>query len=337
VIKYLGSKRTLLPNIEQAIKSLGEVRSVIDLFSGTSRVGHHLKKCGYQVFSNDINTYAFQIATCYVVSDTKDHLDLQKTIGHMNTIPGKDGYFTETFCKKSQFFQPKNGAKVDAIREWIEEQNFEVEKKAILLTSLMEAADRVDSTCGIQMAYLKKWASRSFNDLQLRMPAIVSRSPFGKCSATQMDAREAAKVLSADVAYLDPPYNQHKYLGNYHIWETLVRWDHPEIYGVACKRIDVRERKSAFNQKRQILSAMRQMVEDLDVRHLVVSFNNEGYISKDEMIEILSSRGEVFVFEKEYKRYVGAQIGIHNPQGNKVGEVSHLENKEYIFIVSSNT
>ena len=152
-----------------------------------------------------------------------------------------------------------------------------------------------------------------------------------------MDAMDAAKVLSADVAYLDPPYNQHKYLGNYHIWETLVRWDHPEIYGVACKRIDVRERKSAFNQKRQILSAMRQMVEDLDTRHLVVSFNNEGYISKDEMIDILSSRGEVFVFEKEYKRYVGAQIGIHNPQGNKVGEISHLENKEYIFIVSSNT
>ena len=106
------------------------------------------------------------------------------------------------------------------------------------------------------------------------------------------------------------------------------------MYGVACKRVDVRERKSAFNKKK-IVSAMKQMVEDLDVRHLVVSFNNEGYISKDEMIEILSSRGEVFVFEKEYKRYVGAQIGIHNPEGNRVGEISHLENKEYIFMVSS--
>ena len=335
MIKYLGSKRTLLPDIEQAIQGLGEVRSVIDLFSGTSRVGHHLKKCGYQVFSNDINTYAFQIATCYVVCDKEDHNDIPELITHMNTIEGKEGYFTETFCKKSQFFQPKNGAKVDAIRTWIEEQDFGVEKKAILLIALMEAADRVDSTCGIQMAYLKKWASRSYNDLQLRMPDILPRSPFGKGCATLMDAREAAKKLSADVAYLDPPYNQHKYLGNYHIWETLVRWDKPEFYGVACKRVDVRERKSAFNQKKQILSAMTQMVEDLDVRHLVVSFNNEGYISKDEMIDILSCRGDVFVFEKEYKRYVGAQIGIHNPQGNRVGEISHLENKEYIFMVSS--
>ena len=334
MIKYLGSKRTLLPSIEQAVRKLGDVRSVIDLFSGTSRVGHHLKKCGYQVFSNDINTYAFQIASCYVVSDKEDHLNLQDTINYMNTISPKAGYFTETFCEKSQFFQPKNGAKVDAIREWIEAQDFPYETKAILLTSLMEAADRVDSTCGIQMAYLKKWAPRAFNDLELRMPDIVPRSPFGKSSATQMDARLAAQKLSADVAYLDPPYNQHKYLGNYHIWETLVCWDKPDVYGVACKRTDVRERKSAFNQKKQIVTAMKDMIQHLDVRHLIVSFSNEGYISKDEMIEILSSRGDVFVFEQEYKRYVGAQIGIHNPQGTKVGEISHLDNKEYIFLVS---
>ena len=80
---------------------------------------------------------------------------------------------------------------------------------------------------------------------------------------------------------------------------------------------------------------MTQMVEDLNVQHLVVSFNNEGYIAKDEMIEILSRRRSVFAFEKEYKRNVGTQIGIHNPKGNRVGEISHLENKEYIFIVSS--
>ena len=106
------------------------------------------------------------------------------------------------------------------------------------------------------------------------------------------------------------------------------------MYGVACKRVDVRERKSAFNKKK-IVSAMKQMVEDLDVRHLVVSFNNEGYISKDEMIATLSTRCVVFVFEEEYKIYVGAQIGIHNPKGNRVGEISYLENKEYIFMVSS--
>ena len=96
-----------MPDIEQAIQRLGEPRSVIDLFSGTSRVGHHLKKCGYQVFSNDINTYAFQIATCYVVSDKEDHNDIPELIAHMNTIEGKEGYFTETFCKSHNFFNQR--------------------------------------------------------------------------------------------------------------------------------------------------------------------------------------------------------------------------------------
>ena len=79
---------------------------------------------------------------------------------------------------------------------------------------------------------------------------------------------------------------------------------------------------------------MKDVIRDLDVRHLVISFNNEGYISKDEMIDMLSTRGEVLLFEKEYKRYVGAQIGIHSPKGDKVGTISHLKNKEYLFVVS---
>ena len=118
---------------------------------------------------------------------------------------------------------------------------------------LIESPDRVDSSCGIQMAHLKKRASCSYNDLQLKMPDILPRSTFGKYSTTLMDARETAKKLSADVAYLDPPYNQYKYLGNYHIWETLVRWDNPEVYGVACKRIDVRERVHSIKKSRSSL------------------------------------------------------------------------------------
>ena len=77
-----------------------------------------------------------------------------------------------------RFFQPHNGAKVDAMRDWLEAQNLDWERKAILLVALMEAADRVDSTCGIQMAYLKKWAGRSFNDLELRMPYSSQRTGF---------------------------------------------------------------------------------------------------------------------------------------------------------------
>ena len=232
------------------------------------------------------------------------------------------------------FFQPKNGARIDAMREQIEGWELEPELKAILLVSVMEAADRVDSTCGVQMAYLKQWAPRAHNDLALRLPALLERPSSGPCRSTQMDALEAAQSLSADVAYLDPPYNQHSYLGNYHIWESLVLWDKPEVYGVACKRIDVKERKSPFNSKRRAVDALRAVVDAIDARHLVVSFNNEGYIPRPEMEAMLATRGEVLVIEKDFKRYVGAQIGIYNPSGAKVGAVSHLRNKEFLYVVT---
>ena len=336
MIKYLGSKKTLLSVLGDTFQSISKVRSVIDLFSGTSRVGHHLKGLGYQVHSNDLNSYAHALATCYVAADRSDHYDrVSRLIDEMNTLEPVDGYFTETFCRQSRFFQPKNGMKVDAIREWIESQDFDWELKSILMVSLMEAADRVDSTCGIQMAYLKAWAKRSHNDIKLRIPNMRERSAFGKGTAHQSDALEAIHTLSADAAYLDPPYNQHKYRGNYHIWDSLTLWDKPEYYGIACKRVDIKEHRSVFNQKKKITEAMSDIVRHLDVSHLIVSFNNEGYISKDDMIEILSQRGEVLVVENDFKRYVGAQIGVHSPSGERVGEVSHLRNKEYIFIVSS--
>ena len=198
----------------------------------------------------------------------------------------------------------------------------------------MEAADRVDSTTGVQMAYLKQWARRAHNDLELRLPDLLDQPAAGKGRALQRDAFEAAGV-EADVAYLDPPYNQHKYLGNYHVWETLIRWDQPETYGVARKRIDCRERKSVFNSKPRIADAMRRLVAAVRAPTLVVSFSDEGYLDRATMESILATRGEVRVFEHDYKRYVGAKIGIHDPRGRKVGRVSHVTNKERIFVVSA--
>jgi len=335
MIKYLGSKRTLLPLITSTIQQLTPQGTVVDLFSGTARVGHALKQAGYRVRSNDINAYAATLATCYVQADRAEWAEAAEALlAELGTVEGRAGYFTETFCQQSRFFQPKNGARVDAIRDEIAARSLPPELEAIALVSLMEAADRVDSTTGVQMAYLKKWASRASNDLSLRLPALVEQAASGKGEASHLDALEAAKVLTGDVAYLDPPYNQHKYLGNYHIWETLVRWDAPEAYGVARKRLDCRQRKSPFNSRPRIRDALAAVVGDLDVRHLVVSFSNEGYISRDDMIALLSSRGEVLVIERDYKRYVGAKIGIYSPGGDKVGAVSHLSNKEYLFVVT---
>jgi adenine-specific DNA-methyltransferase len=335
VIKYIGSKRTLVPQIVRIIDALDQVESVVDLFSGTSRVGHALKSAGYRVSANDHNAYAACLARCYVQADAEEvRSDADRLVSEFNRLRGKAGYFTDTFCVQSRFFQPKNGERVDAIREEISRLALPPELEAVMLVSLMEAADRVDSTTGLQMAYLKSWAPRASNDIHLRLPSVLPRAKRGKGSAHQLDAFDAVDVLEADVAYIDPPYNQHKYLGNYHIWESLVLWDKPEVYGIACKRIDCRERRSAFNSKPDAHAALLRVIRDVRARILVVSFSNEGYFSQDELLGILATRGHVLAYEVDFKRYVGAQIGIYNPQGDRVGEVSHLRNKENIFVVS---
>ena len=334
MIKYLGSKRTLAGSIVEVVQSLPEVCSVADYFSGTSRVGHALKNRGYQVIANDHLTYAYVIASCYVRADVETVGEpARKLLRELSCIPGRPGYFTDTFCVKSRFFQEHNGARIDAIRECIQRKSLDPDLESVLLVSLMEAADRVDSTTGVQMAYLKSWAGRSFKELELRMPAVLPRPVSGRCESHQLDALRAASELTADLAYIDPPYNQHSYLGNYHIWETMARWDKPEHYGIACKRMDCKERKSAFNSRRFATETFRKFLAELRCPFKIVSFSNEGYIPRAEMEQMLSVHGEVHVLEFNYKRYVGAQIGIHDLNGNRVGKVSHLENKEYLYVV----
>ncbi|MCA9580558.1 MAG: DNA adenine methylase [Myxococcales bacterium] len=331
MIKYLGSKRLLLPQILAAAAALPDVETVLDLFSGTSRVGHALKGAGYHVTANDHLAYAAALARCYVQANRDRVLtDAERIITELNHLKPKPGYFTKTFCEESRFFQPENGARVDAARERIRALALDPVLEAVVLTSLMEAADRVDSTTGVQMAYLKQWATRAQRPLHLRMPDVLP----GEGQSLQLDAAEAAAVAPVDLAYLDPPYNQHSYMGNYHVWETLVRWDAPEAYGVARKRLECREYKSPFNSKRAILGAFRQVVASLRAKHLLISFNDEGHLTRDEITEILAERGHVEVVEVDFKRYVGAQIGIHNPEGKRVGRVGKLRNKELFFVVS---
>jgi len=335
MVKYLGSKRTLVGEIRRIVDLFPETRTVVDLFSGTSRVGHMLKSAGYRVLANDHNTYAHKLATCYVQADLEDvGSDAQALIEELNGLKGLPGYFTDTFCVRSRYFQPKNGEKIDAIRDEIERKALPPELEAVLLVSLLEAADRVDSTTGLQMAYLKHWSPRSHNALELRLPALLPRSPYGKAVALGQDVFEAVENLAGDVAYIDPPYNQHSYLGNYHVWETLARWDKPEVYGIACKRVDCKTRASVFNSKVQFAQAMKQVLARIKAPVLIVSFNNEGFLSRETLEEMLKERGEVAVLESDYRRYIGAQIGIYNPKGVRVGEVSHLRNKEYLYVVA---
>jgi adenine-specific DNA-methyltransferase len=338
VIKYIGSKRALLPCILGVLGAAAPPgAAVLDLFSGTARVGHALKRAGHRVVANDHNAYAHALATCYVQADAGRWAEAARRIlGDLNRLPGRAGWFTETYCVEARYLHPANGERVEAIREAIGAMGAEPELEAVLLTALMEAADRVDSTAGLQMAYMKRWAPRALNPLELRPPALLPRPAAGACRALRLEGEAAAAEASAacEVAYLDPPYNQHSYLGNYHVWETLVRWDRPEVYGVARKRADCRTRRSAFNSRVGIGPALARTVAALRCPTLVVSFSDEGYLTREALLDILGARRHVRVMEIPHGRYVGAKIGIHNPRGEKVGTVGRLTNTEYLFVAS---
>jgi adenine-specific DNA-methyltransferase len=317
----------------QQIDAINPLRDAVDLFSGSARVGHALKNMGLFVTSNDLHTYALVLAQALVQANATEYPPerILPILRRLHKLKGKEGWFTRTYCQESRFIQPHNGARIEAIRTRIElEAAGDEILRAILLFSLMIAADKVDSTTGIQMAYLKRWAPRSFNSLRLEYPPLLA----GDGLALQADALEIAPHLRADLIYLDPPYNQHSYLGNYHLWETLVRWDNPQTYGIARKRTDVQERKSPFNSKREARGAMEKLLGSLQAKHLVLSFNNEGFFRTEEIEAMLKEWGYVVRMSQTHRRYVGARIGIYNPQGQKVGQVSHTENQEYLFVAT---
>jgi adenine-specific DNA-methyltransferase len=333
MIKYIGSKRRLVPVLGEICSAIG-ARTALDLFTGTTRVAQEFKRRGAHVTAVDTARYAEVFARCYVELDAHD-IDLaalDDALADLAVRPDVDGYVTETFCRRSRFFQPHNGRRIDAIRDAIERDFRDTWMYPVLLTSLIEAADRVDSTTGVQMAYVKEWAPRSFRPLELRVPELLA----GEGSATRADACEiVASLPPVDLAYLDPPYNQHRYFTNYHVWETLVAWDEPMHYGVACKRIDARDAatKSVFNDRRAMPSALARVVVEVDAAVVAVSYNDEAWISIDELEAMCAERGDpVLTLAFDSKRYVGAQIGIHDPNGKKVGKVSHLRNVEYVVL-----
>jgi adenine-specific DNA-methyltransferase len=333
MIKYIGSKRRLVPVLGELASTVG-ARTALDLFTGTTRVAQELKRRAMQVTAVDSARYAEVFAQCYIATDATaiDPSLLDEALRDLESRPGVDGYVTETFCVQSRFFQPFNGRRIDAMRDAIEADYLDSPLAPLLLTSLIEAADRVDSTTGVQMAYVKKWAPRSFRPLELRAPELVP----GTGRAVRADACDVAGALGPfDFAYLDPPYNQHRYFTNYHIWETLVAWDAPAHYGVACKRLDARgpETRSAFNERGRMAHALAGVIRDVDARVVVVSYNDESWVAIEDLEAMVAARGgAVCTLAFDSRRYVGAQIGIHNPQGKKVGKVSHLRNLEYVVV-----
>lgn len=336
MLKYIGSKRALMPWITSVVSTIRDtcnIQTAADLFSGSGRVGVALKEMGLSVISNDTSAYSATVARCLIAADGEIYTPerIQPILDRLNALPRRAGWFTNAYATEARYFTVSNASRIDAIRDRIDEYaEGDEAMRSILLTSLLFAADKVDSTAGVQMAYLKQYAPRALNDLTLRVPPLTP----GTGVVHEMEAQAAALQSPADLVYLDPPYNQHSYLGNYHVWETIVRNDRPEVYGIARKRIDCRERKSEYNSKPRALAALVNLIGAVRCDHILLSFSDEGYIPRAELQRALEDWGPTLCLARGHERYIGARIGIHNPEGKKVGTVSHTRNTEYLFLAS---
>ncbi|HWD52810.1 MAG TPA: DNA adenine methylase [Acidimicrobiales bacterium] len=341
MIKYLGSKRRLVPALTEMARASGAA-TALDLFTGTTRVAQALKRLGIHTTAVDSSRAAHVLARCYVATDPEQSptflTEVAEAVDDLNGRDGRPGYVTDTFCRSARFFRPENGARIDAIRDAIDADYAETPLWPVLMTSLLEAADRVDSTTGVQMAYLKQWASRADRPLALRIPGLIpgaGRAVRGDACGLVADGPD--RLPAVDLAYLDPPYNQHRYESNYHVWETLVEWDAPVHYGIACKREDLRlpTGRSPFNRRLTMPAALAEVIAAVRADTVVLSYNDESWLTLDELHDMCAARGHVEVVSFDSARYVGARIGIHNPAGHKVGSVSHLRNTEYVLIAGT--
>jgi adenine-specific DNA-methyltransferase len=332
VIKYIGSKRRLVPVLGDLLIR-ARARTAIDLFTGTTRVAQEWKKRGALVTAIDSARYAAVLSECYISTDASEVnvVELSRILSYLQHLPGVDGYVTETFSRQARYFQEHNARRIDAIRDAIQAGWDDHAWRPVLLASLLQAADRVDSTAGVQMAYLKTWSPRSYKELELRVPELL---PGAGITFHADAAATAAHLPAADLAYLDPPYNQHRYGGNYHVWETLMAWDAPAHYGVACKRVDLRDdaTTSVFNRRREAPAALARLVGSVPAEVVIISGSDEGWVGVDDLADMAAGRGAVEILAFDSKRYVGAQIGIHNHRGERVGRVGRTRNTEYLVI-----
>ena len=253
-IKYAGSKLKLLPYILDLVRYTG-AETILDGFSGSTRVSQALSRSGYRVVANDVAVWSEVFARCYLQNQIPEE-DYTTLIRCLNKVSPKDGWFTEHYggeqnggnavqsdgLKKP--WQIHNTRKLDGIREEIDRLSLSPIEHAVALTSLILALDRVDNTIGHFVSYLSRWSARSYNELVLRVPRVFVADQ--KHEVVRNDVFEICRS-DADLAYFDPPYGSNnekmppsrvRYAAYYHLWTTVCLNDVPDVFGKAKRRVD---------------------------------------------------------------------------------------------------
>lgn len=344
-IKYAGSKLKLLPHILELAARV-EPRTVFDGFSGTTRVSQAFAQCGYRVIANDIAVWSKVFGDCYLLNPyPAEHYD--DLIAHLNSLPGKHGWFTEHYTgdvKKP--WQRHNTLKLDAIREEIDQLNLGNIEKAVALTSLILAMDEVDSTIGHYASYLNDWSPRSYREMKLRVPRIITGTQDHEVH--NADIFDLVKSIDADLAYFDPPYGSNndkmppsrvRYAAYYHLWTSICLFDKPEIFGKANRRTDTSDavNPSVFEEYRRneagrfiVVEAIERLLRETKARHVILSYSSGGRATAQELNDVIRRSGKlVEVVEVDYKRNVMGGMRWTNEWVRDAEET----NREFLFLI----
>jgi len=333
-MRYYGCKTKLLDYIENVTTSLPLKKGAVffDIFSGTTAVGQHFKKLGYTVYSNDFLEFAYALAYCYIqINQTPKFTKLKRNlpkllkaddvINYLNNIPNKNDFITKNYSpfekNKRQYLSIENAKRVDAIRnkinEWSRKSWINKDEYYYLITALIEAINLVSNITGTYAAFLKTWDGRALKPLKLTPPKIINSERNNL--ALNKDANNIVSKYNVDILYLDPPYNSRQFAANYFFLELITKgWfdKKPEIYGQSGM-IAYDQKKSTYSIKNKAVETLSDLINKSKAKYIILSYNDEGIISLDEIRKILSTKGVIKEYIKEHKRYRAInQDGSHN-------------------------
>ncbi|HEY3411932.1 MAG TPA: DNA adenine methylase [Armatimonadota bacterium] len=315
-MRYIGSKQNLLAFIERvATCHCSGARTFVDLFCGTAVVGRHFKSLNFNVTSNDLMAYAYTFARALVQNNGEPlfaglglngNAPLDKAVEHLNSLSPVQGFVTSHYSPAGSdrmYLSPENAGRIDAIRMqlqvWRRTEAVTEDEFHILLAALLAAVPSVSNVSGTYGAYLKFWESRSKKRLLLQAPALMITP--GTHRALNEDANVIAPALNCDILYLDPPYNRRQYASNYHLLESIAVWDYAAPLGVSG--LPKRPERRSLYCTAQASEALGHIIRTSPARHILLSYNSEGIVSHEVLMEMLCKRGKVELFEEEYRRF----------------------------------
>ncbi len=329
--RYLGSKTKLLNFIDDILKNENiKFESFADIFAGTGTVANHFYDRS-KIIVNDILDSNNYIYHAFLGEDKIREEKLKERLNFYNTLnikDYKDNYFSNNFS--NTYFDKSNAKKIGIIRDDIEklfeEKLITKREKSYLLTSLIYALDKIANTVGHYDAYRKI----NIPDKKLfLLPLDIKKSKYS-VKIFKTDANDLVKKIKADIVYIDPPYNSRQYSDAYHLLENIATWKKEKVFGVA-KKIDRSHIKSNYNMKSAGV-AFCDLIDNIKAKYILVSYNDMGTsgnarsqsrISDHEILSALKRRGEVRIFEKDFKQFT-------------TGKSSKNDLKERIFLCKVN-